>query len=1196
MERKFAFSFFKTYSFLSALLVGLSVESAWGQLSVVFLKTDATCAGRCDGLAIALGQGGAFPYTYQWSTGDSGAQIDSLCAGTYTVTVTDANMVTATGSVAVLEPNPLMVAVATEDQICGIAPDGSATAVPVGGTIPYTYLWSTGETTERIDGLAEGTYTVTVTDVNGCSAVGEGFVFFQNEGIWLMATPVHISCFGANDGQVYASPMTGTPPYTYDWGPGFPDTFIIKHLPPGEYTVTVTDVNGCSNTATAEVEEPPLLEAGAVFTSATCGAPGSVTLVISGGTPPYSVLWSNGDTTLTTLGPAGAINVTVVDANGCSLVLALEIPGNNTVVSVNVEKLAEVLCLLGGRAAALGTGGSGMYAFLWSRGDTTATVSELAAGVYTVTLTESPSGCTATASVTIGEQVSSLNVKASALSPAGCTVGGSATAMASGGVPPYIYIWNGTDTAQTTANLSAGLSVVVAIDSAGCTAADTVLIQKAPPLILETEILDPVTCVSGGKVQAVASGGIPPYGFLWSTTDTVAVLSGLQPGAYSVTAVDAGGCTAVASVQLVDPPLPSVTVVDIASPTCVQGGRVVVEGSGGLLPYLFAWSNGATEVIIDNLAPGTYTVVLTDANGCKDTLAVSLAAPPLPQVTVDVQTPVTCIGTGALRADAGSGTPPYLFVWSNGAVGATIGNLAAGVYTVTVTDAAGCTAQAERLLPAPPAVEAFIQQFSDAGCAGPGRATAAAAGGTPPFIFLWSHGATTATADGLAPGIYTVTATDALGCSDTAMVSIGSSGFGGVRLGDFVWFDDDQDGIQHPQEKGAPGIKVYLLSPGPDSLFFTSDDVVLDSTSTDTLGRYFFECVAAGRYVIRFNALPSGYQFSKKKAGTNPCRDSDANNNGYTDPFVVPVAQGDDLCIDAGIHVICVNVTKAGLICCPQTICEGETPALLFGNPLFPPQGGVGPLEYLWMQYVQLGPNKWLWLPIPGATDSVYQPGPLYATAYFMRCVRRAGCIHFLESNIITITVKPAGSPGCPPFFNAFTARRQPSGSVHLTWRTPPAVTRYRYVVERSADAQHWSAIGEVWGTERIDGPSEYEWMDYLPNYGMNYYRICRMGSLGVISFSEVRAIEVEADAYSSLLISPNPVSDVLFVRNTMPYDTDAHVEIFDAAGVLLYAADIPQGHMAYIPVSTAYWPAGLYFARIRWPGGQTRMVKVSKF
>ena len=131
-----------------------------GQVSVTFLQTNVSCNGACDGLASAVGLGGTLPYTFVWSTGSTAATINNLCAGTYTVTATDANNNTGTGTVTIVQPNQLLVTVETQNQICGVAPDGTASAFPVGGTAPYTFLWSNNETTNQIDGLEEGIYTV----------------------------------------------------------------------------------------------------------------------------------------------------------------------------------------------------------------------------------------------------------------------------------------------------------------------------------------------------------------------------------------------------------------------------------------------------------------------------------------------------------------------------------------------------------------------------------------------------------------------------------------------------------------------------------------------------------------------------------------------------------------------------------------------------------------------------------------------------------------------------------------------------------------------------------------------------------------------------------------------------------------------------------------------------------------------------
>ncbi|MFN0013741.1 MAG: SdrD B-like domain-containing protein [Saprospiraceae bacterium] len=1189
-----ALHFFKIKLMAAAVFAVLPALLS-AQISVMFLQTNVSCNGRCDGLAIAVGLNGAFPYTYVWSTGDTGTTIDSLCAGVYTVTVTDANSATATGSVSIIQPNLLSVAVSTQDQICGIAPDGEATAVPTGGTAPYSFLWSNTGTGIEITGLTGGPYTVTVTDFNGCTAVAGNTVFFQNEGIWLMATPTHIPCFGDSNGSVYAAPMTGTQPYTYNWGSGYPQTQTLPNLPPGTYTVTVTDINGCSNTASATVTEPPVLDILTNFTAAACGQPGNATVTPSGGTPGYTILWNNSDTTFTTTGPAGPVTAVVTDANGCTLNLNLNIPGNNTVISANTDKLGDVLCLRGGSASASATGSTGTFAYLWSNGDTTAVADSLAVGTYTVTITEHPSGCTATATTAIQQAPSTLIVTANATGPATCLAGGSAAALASGGTPPFVYVWNGTITGATVANLAVGPNIVVVTDATGCTATDTVAITKSPLPSVTASIFSPVTCSVLGAAKAVATGGLAPYTYAWSSGSLTDTAPNLLANTYTVTATDSGGCTATATVVLTAPPIPTVTVGSAVNATCIKPGSATATAAGGTPPFTYFWDSGATTATAANLASGTHTVTATDSGGCTATSTVQISAPPIPSVTIAVTAQTTCTSLGALLANATGGTPTLTFLWSNAQPGPALSGLPPNTYTVTVTDGASCTATASATLTPPPAINVTIGNVTNASCSGPGSATAVATSGTPPFSYLWSNGITTATANNLTQGMHTVTVTDANNCTATAMVTIQVSGSGGTNLGDFVWYDNDQDGAQHALEKGVPGIRVQLVQPGLDTLFGTPDDVVLSTILTDSTGKYKFSCVVPGKYVVKFSGLQTGYEFTGKNKVNNTCKDSDAKANGNTDPITIVAGQADTLCIDAGIHTICENVTKPGLICCNQTICEGETPDALYGNPLYPPQGGSGPLEYVWMQYVQNSQGQWTWVPIPGSNGSTYQPGPLVQTAYFMRCVRRQNCLNFLESNMITITVKPAGSSGCPQFFTVFVVTPMSNAAVKLEWRTLPAMDRYLYVAERSMNQTDWTVVGEILG-EQYAPERRYTLMDHMPESGMNYYRVRRLSATGEPIQSEVREAMLEVPLSESLAVYPNPAAQVLYVRNLTTYESDAQVQLFTVNGVLLHALKIAAGSLAFFEIPVADLPAGIYLARIVFGSGETKSVKVSKF
>lgn len=1238
-------------------------------INVNFVQSNISCFGECDGAATAVGIGGTLPYTYVWEDGSTGPSRANLCAGTYSVTATDANQNTGTGTVTIVQPNQLSVEVSTENQICGVAPDGIATAIPTGGTAPYTYLWSNGMTGEKITGLEEGTYSVTVTDFNGCTAAGSAEVFFWNEGIWLMITNTDILCYGDSNGTIHVGPMSGTPPYTYDWGAGFPNSQDLMDLAPGTYTVTVTDVNGCFNTASATVIEPLPLTSGADSLPAACGQPGSATVTPSGGTPGYMVMWSNGDTTVTTNAPAGPLSVTVTDANGCTFDLDLNIPGNNTDLAINTTPLSEAGCLIGGSASAAAFGGSGDYNYLWSNGDSTAVVTDLAIGTYTVTITDMPTGCTGTSTVQIVPVMPDLSVEGEVVANATCLTGGTGTAVASGGTPPYIYIWDGVDTTVTSSNLSAGIHIVTAIDSTGCVASDTINIQAPVPPNVTADIENPVTCNTGGSAIATASAGLPPYVFAWSNGDSTATASNLQAGTYMVTVTDANGCTAKTSVTLTTPELPTVQILAVVQASCTMPGSASAEASGGTPPYTYFWDNGDTTATSANLMAGTHTVTVTDAGGCTGTATAIVEQPEPPvataqmdqtancsggggsasasavdgtppylfvwntgdstttltdisagtytvtvtdnesctataTVTVQESDPpllssmvtaaATCAAPGSAETTATSGTPPYTYLWSNSATTATITGLTPGTYSVTVTDMAGCTAADAVQVNDPPQPMVAISDTTNANCAGPGSATAAATGGTPPYNYFWDNGETTATAVNLAPGTHTVTLTDGGGCIDSASVLIESGSSGGIQLGDFVWLDEDQDGFQHPLEDGVADISVMLIVAGPDSTFGTPDDLVIDSTQTDSTGHYLFECVQPDTYVIMFGNLPAGYEFTKKDKVNNDCKDSDAKSNGKTDPFVIAPNQSNNLCVDAGIHLICINVISAGIICCEQTICEGETPEALYEA--VPPVGGAGNLEYLWMQLVQMGPAPPTWMAIPGATNIDYQPGPLFETSYFMRCVRREDCANFLETNIIKITVIPAGTNGCPQFITNFNVQAISMATVQVDWRTMPELTKYLYRVERSKDQQNWTLVEEVPGHEDANAPNVYRVMDHAPSNGMNYYRIKRLSANGAELISDIRNVELTMEVEESMAIYPNPVTQVLYIRNLMTYDNDASIQLFTTSGKLLYTLKIPAGTFQHFDVPVADLPQGLYLARIRFGNGKTNTVKVSKF
>ncbi len=1106
--------------FLFGVLAALFLFPALGsaQVTATVTGTNVTCFGGYNGSATATGAGGWAPYTYLWSNGLTTATVTGLSAGTYNVTVTDIDLGYAVATITITQPPQLGVQAFGESQICGIVPDGKASAVPFGGTPPYTYLWSNGGTTPQITSLAQGTYTVTVTDNNGCTAIGSATVYFWNEGVWLMASHTNVTCFGFGNGTATAMAMSGTPPYTYVWSTGTTGA-MVSNLSPGAYTVTVTDANGCSNFTTVTVTQPTLLTATSTSTNANCGLAGSATITPTGGTSPYVVQWSTGSTNPTISAMSGSYSVTVTDANSCKYITTVTIGGNNTGLTISANVLSSAGCTVGGSALAIVTaGGGGNYAYTWDNGNNTATATNLTAGTHKVTVTDIATGCTGIGTVNI-PSASQLVPAVVLVTNATCLVGGSATASATGGTPPYTYKWDNNATTATATNLGAGPHTVTITDAAGCIGTAFVTIGQSQGPSVTATVVTNATCTTGGSATATATGGTSPYVYLWDNGAVTATATGLSVGPHKVTVTDVAGCSGMASVTITQPSAPTLIVAGSSQAGCTTPGSATVAATGGTSPYVYKWSNGAMGAV-QSLPAGTYTVTVTDAAGCTGTVILSIAA----------------------------SLPPSVVITAS----------------------------------------------SNANCSQPGSATASAAGGTPPYTYKWDNGETTATATNLAAGPHSVTVTGADGCVASASVTIGSTN-NGIKIGDYVWYDVDQDGFQHPTlEIGVPNITVMLLRAGPDGVFGTADDVTVYTRTTDSAGKYLFDCVTPGTYVIMFSGIPSGYEFTAKDNVNNDCKDSDAKANGKTDPFTIVAGQADNLCFDAGIHIFCDNVLNAGTICCNQTICEGQVPALLVPNQ--PPSGGSGVIEYQWLQLIQIGPAPPSWVGISGATGPTYQPGALTQTSHFMRCARRAGCVSFLESNIITITVTPAGTGTCPSPFMLVAVNQQGTTEVNVQWSTQPEGEQYMYTVQHSANQVSWNKVTTVMGLNNNLQANHYAVVDQTPEDGINYYRIKRTGASGSELYSEVREIELKISTQQTVSIYPNPVTDNLTITNSKAYDTDITIQILTTHGEVLETVNIAKGTTVKQELPVGELPQGLYIARIRFGNGEVKTVKITKF
>ena len=348
--------------------------------------------------------------------------------------------------------------------------------------------------------------------------------------------------------------------------------------------------------------------------------------------------------------------------------------------------------------------------------------------------------------------------------------GGTATISALGNTGPYTYLWSSGDTSATATGLSAGVYSVTLTDAQGCTLTDSVEIGSSGHLTLGISI-QPISCHDSGDGVAAISpqDGTGPYTWLWNDGRTDSLRTDLAGGQYSVTVTDALGCTDELSFFLPAPD--SLVASATATGTSCAGsntGSATATATGGTKPYSYFWSNSSSFQTISNLAPGWYSVTVTDIKGCQDTASVYVDTAPALSLSIAGAT-VVCPGDStALAAQAGGGTPPYTYQWNTGSQDSSI-MAGKGSYKVTLTDANGCSQTASQVVSEDPPIELLYEVKPVTHPNQPNGAVEVQLtfGGTPPYSYQWSHGPTTASVDSLSAGEYTLTVTDALGCTDT---------------------------------------------------------------------------------------------------------------------------------------------------------------------------------------------------------------------------------------------------------------------------------------------------------------------------------------------------------------------------------------------------------------------------------------------
>ncbi|MBA4239607.1 MAG: hypothetical protein C0448_02685 [Sphingobacteriaceae bacterium] len=760
-----------------------------GPTAIAGTASPATCAGATGSYTVTGVTGGTPTYSYSLDGGvfATTSTFGGLATGTHSITVKDANGCTFPTTFNVgLIAGITSATVNASTASCGTS-NGTATVSAVTGGVPtYSYSYDGGAFTasSTTTGLAAGTHTVIIKDVNTCTLAVTYNVISLGSPTTSIASFSNVTCFGLSNGSCTVAIPTGGAgaPFTYSLTAPLQTngTGQFSGLPAGTYNISVKDVAGCIATTTVTITQPTQVVITPTSQPVKCfgTATGTINVAGSGGTPTYSYNLNGSATyqssTVFANQSAGTYLMGIKDANGCIATQTVTVT-QPTALTISVTTQNANCTASNGFGTASVSGGTGTITYSWTpTGGAAATSNSVATGNYTVTATDA-NGCIISSPVAIGVTLGgtasitgSTNVTCNGL----CN--GSLTAGMTGGTAPFTYSWSpGTQTNATAINLCPGTYSCTITDFYGCksTAVGTI---TQPPVLTSIMNSNNVKCFNTptGTVSASGTGGTGPYTYLWPTlASTLSTVPNVAIGTYSCVITDANNCSITSTISVTQPT--SITLTSsVTAANCGQAnGSATISISGGTPVYTQTWSAGSTSTVQGGVVANTYTVEVKDANNCLQTLAVTIPNTAGPSISVTSQINVSCFNgnNGAATTSVSGGVTPYIYSWSNGQVTSNATNLTAGLYTVSATDAAGCVTSTSVNISQPTALTVTISPTNPK-CFGAtnGFGIAAALGGTPSYSYAWTSGGNSATTTPLGAGNYGLTVTDGNGCVITS--------------------------------------------------------------------------------------------------------------------------------------------------------------------------------------------------------------------------------------------------------------------------------------------------------------------------------------------------------------------------------------------------------------------------------------------
>ena len=1158
--------------------------------------TDVSCNGGNDGSATTEIIGGTAPYTLTLD-GTEVTDISNLPAGEYTAKAIDAAGCSVAVSFNIAQAPLLIVEANTQNPSCGLD-NGSIELTLSGGTGEYTVVWDDNLSNDLIrNNLAAGTYSLSVKDENDCTITTQFTLTDENSNLSTELTINNIACNGEANGSVDVNINSGTPPYLFTLNGGI--VLDLNNLSAGDYTLETTDISGCSTTDEFTISEPAAIEIEASATNPNCnGANGSITLELTGGTPngngDYTIEWNTGNGNNLS---AGDYSVTITDANGCSATAAFALTSIDSDLDA-VILTSPVNCYNAedGTANITVTGGTEPYSYLLN-GEA---ISELpllyAAGEYTLVITDS-NGCSSSEKIYSIESPDALAISAT-INNTTCTSAGSIDLSITGGIAPYEYLWSNNETSQDLNGIPAGDYFVTVTDLNGC------VITNAEPYTVINEGGDSftfaisttaVSCFGGmdGAVTVNVDGGTEPYSYTLNGMNMDNLPTNLVEGDYTLSVQDVNGCSASGETTFsISQPVAAISFTGLVQNNSCESelGSIALTVSGGTFPYSFLWSNNGETQNLSNVAFGTYSVTITDANGCSvNNNAAPFVLAEIPELSLYSTTSSTTCGdeNGNIAITVSQGTPPYQIVWNDGLTDVVLrSDLTGGNYGVTVTDANNCSVSEEFAIATSIELTVNITPVS-ASCNGmdDGEINMSFAGGTPPFTYILNGQSYNDLPSTLPADDYQLQVFDAIGCSDLVEFAVGepdeiiylaeqtdatcpgdsvtvefSAVQGGSGSYTYLWSDDvttlDRDDLTDgiyfltiTDTNGCTAVSEPFVATVPDEIIISADEGDFQNVSC------YGEEDGAVDISVTGGTPPYSYYWS----------------NGATTEDIDNLAPGDYLLQLADANG-CMTLFLA-VISNPQelnaTSIVTDASCMEFdGVASIWPTGGTQPYFFQWDNG---GMN---------AEETNLAPGPYKITVSDF-----GGCEIVINLDVEEMDCLQSETGEEFSFVMNELSPNLTNNSVELHWMTEAEAVESFFIIQHSQDGNTFTDVsGLLPGQGATQTQNEYYNTCSEMAMGTHFFRIRYVDAFGNLRTSETMSTQLIPESETEFSVFPNPTIDDFRINFLLPLDAPAKVQIVNSQAVILENITAPTGSLHQFIDLSKYNP-GVYFVVVEKEG-----------